>query len=93
MKLDTDPGRTREFAVLWLLILLVFAVASLVDLLRAPGCCAITDTPVAAETDAEDDGQAELVLEPWFASVPANAASQSPSTRDAVPPSPAGPHA
>lgn len=93
MKLDTDPGRTREFAVLWLLILLVFAAASLADLLRAPRCCAITDTPVAAETDAEGDAQAEPVLEPWFASVPASVAPQSPSTRHAVPPSPPGRHA
>jgi hypothetical protein len=86
MKLDTDPGRAREFEVLWLLILLAFAVASLSDLLNAPGWNLITDTPMAADADA----QPEVVLEPWFPSVPAGDPSRSQSMRRAVPSSPAG---
>ncbi|WP_213959116.1 MULTISPECIES: hypothetical protein [unclassified Variovorax] len=65
---DTDPGRTREFELLWLLLLLAFALASLSDLLCAPVWPSITEVPTAAE--AEGDARQGAFIEPWIPSMP-----------------------
>ena len=65
MKRDADPGRTFEFRVLIILILLALTGASLADFLRAP-----TWTPPAELADAfygSDAGDTRGVLiDPWI---------------------------
>ena len=69
MKPDADPCRTREFGVLWLVLLLALAPASAAaDFQRAPAWPSlITDTPAAADADTESAS----VIDPWIPAVPA----------------------
>jgi hypothetical protein len=66
--IDPDPGRTREFELLWLLLLLALALASLSDLLCAPVWPSITEIPVA--TEAEAGATQGALIEPWIPSMP-----------------------
>lgn len=63
MKIDTDPGRAREFEVLVILVLLALAGASLSDFLRAP-----TWTTLAEAAQVADDGDCctGVLVEPWI---------------------------
>ncbi|MBO9515798.1 MAG: hypothetical protein J7549_16920 [Variovorax sp.] len=67
MERDADPGRTREFEVLAILILLALAGASLMDFLRAP-----TWTPLVEASQSLDDsgndggGSSGILVEPWI---------------------------
>ena len=55
MKRDADPGRTFEFRVLIILVLLALAGASLADFLRAPEWVPPADlADASAVTDAGD---------------------------------------
>ncbi|SEB05707.1 hypothetical protein [Variovorax sp. YR216] len=67
MKLDTDPGRAREFEVLAIVILLALAGASLSDFLRAP-----TWTPLVDASLPADDGGCctGILVEPWVPQAP-----------------------
>lgn len=68
MKVDTDPGRAREFEVLWILILLVLAFASLSDFLLAPRWRTLAE----AWEPADDSEQNGVPVDPWIPPVPAN---------------------
>jgi len=65
MKRDADPGRTIEFQVLVILILLALASASLADFVRAPAW-----TPPPDLAQAQDNGDADdakgVLIDPWI---------------------------
>jgi|UPI0004834D47 hypothetical protein len=66
MKLDSDPGRTRELGVFWLLMLVLLAAASASDFLLAPN-----QTTLAEAWEPPDSSQqAGVLIDPWIPQAP-----------------------
>lgn len=75
MKPDADPGRTREFEVLAILILLALATASMSDFLLAPSWTPL----VVASQPADDSDLLGILIEPWVPQVPDKGSSPGPT--------------